>query len=383
MQKMAAVCAVLATGVLCEASAAERFAWRGLMVDEGRFFFGKDAIKETLDRMAACGLNVFHWHLTEDQGWRLEIKRFPELTDIGAVRPYSPKVHTEADPDGIPYGPHFYTEKDVAEILSYAKERGIRVIPEIEIPGHIRALLAAHPEFSCRGDLPKETPGWFDIMEDVLCAGNDEALRYLEQVFDEVCRIFPDEVIHIGGDECPKTRWKACPKCQARMKELGLGDERALQGWIVRRIAEHLAEKGRRAMAWDEVLESGTCPTNVIIQCWRGREHAVTAAKRGHDVVMSPWKETYLSLPESREDPVTYRRPVDQYDTFVTREGLRAFDPLAGIPAEFAGRILGAECCCWSEGTREAETLLRKTWPRAELFAKALRDGAAKDSECR
>ncbi len=136
-------------------------------------------------------------------------------------------------------------------------------------------------------------------------------------------------------------------------------------------------------MAWDEVLESGTCPTNVIIQCWRGREHAVTAAKRGHDVVMSPWKETYLSLPESREDPVTYRRPVDQYDTFVTREGLRAFDPLGGIPAEFADRILGAECCCWSEGTREAATLLRKTWPRAEIFAKALRERESKDSQPR
>ena len=375
MKRIVAFSAMLLAVAGGTASAAERFVWRGLMVDEGRFFFGKDAAKVMLDRMAANGLNVFHWHLTEDQGWRLEIRKFPELTEVGAVRPYSPKVHTEKEPDGVKYGPFFYTEKDVAEILAYAKERGIRVVPEIEIPGHIRALLAAHPEFSCRGDLPKETPGWFDIMEDVLCAGNDEAIRYLEQVFDEVCRIFPDEVIHIGGDECPKNRWKACPKCQARIKALGLKDERALQGWVVRHFAEYLAKKGRRAMAWDEVLEGGECPKNVIIQCWRDRAHAVTAAKRGHDVVMSPWTETYLSLPAGREDRETYRRPVEKYNNFISGERLQAFDPLEGVPEALHGRIIGAEVCCWSEGTREMWALLRKTWPRAAVFAKALKNG--------
>ena len=351
------------------------YSWRGLMIDEARFFFGKDAIKAQLDKMAAAGLNVFHWHLTDDQGWRLELEKFPELVEVGAVRPCSPKVHTEKEPDGVRYGPFFHSGKDVAEVVAYAGERGIRVVPEIEMPGHVRALLAAHPEFSCAGDLPRETPGWFDVMEDVLCIGNDDALRYVEGVLDEVCRLFPDEVVHIGGDECPTARWKKCAKCQARIRAEGLGGERELQAWFTARMAAYLEGKGRRAMAWDEVVECGKCPRNVIVQCWRDAAHAVAAAKAGHDVVMSPWSRTYLSLPASREDRETYRRPVAQYRDFLPGDLLRAFDPMDGIPAGLAGRVIGAECCCWTEGTRDQWALTRKTWPRAAIFAKALAEG--------
>jgi len=372
---------VNATGLVTRVAAP--YSWRGLMLDEGRFFFGKAAVKATLDRMAACGLNVFHWHLTEDQGWRLEIRRFPELTRIGAVRPGSPTLHskTETDSDGKPYGPFFYTTEDVREVIAYAAERNIRVVPEIEIPGHIKALLAAHPEFSCTGKVTPADMIPMGVQKDVLCAGNDAAIRFLEQVFDEVCELFPDEVVHIGGDECPKDRWKQCPKCQARIRQLGLRDEKDLQAWVTHHFANYLAKKGKRAMGWDEILEGEGCPTNVIVQSWRPvtcayfklkEPTAITAARRGFDVVLSPMDQTYLSVPFGKDDPGEYRRPVDKYDSYLTEEKVRAFRPDKGFPPELRGRILGAECCCWSEGTRSPESLDHKTWPRAELFSRAL-----------
>ena len=203
------------------------FRWRGFMLDEGRHFFGKETVKSLLDLMADHKLNVFHWHLTEDQGWRIDIPRFPELVKYGSVRPESPVHGIRGIPgeyrgNGQQYGPYFYTAADIREILAYAKERFITVVPEIEVPGHIRALLAAHPEFACRDGLPRVPRTMNDIEKDVLCAGNDAAIRFMEQVYDAVCELFPGTYIHIGGDECPKNRWKECAKCQARIKALGL-----------------------------------------------------------------------------------------------------------------------------------------------------------------
>ena len=222
--------------VLSVSAEAESFAWRGFHFDEARHFFGKEPVKDYLEHMHRLGLNRFHWHLADDQGWRLDVPGFPELVKYGAVRSSTPLPGTEDESDGKPYGPFFYTPDDVAEIVSFAAERGIEVVPEIEIPGHCRAFLAAHPEFSCVGDLKREAWNVWGICDAVICAGNEEALVYYERVVDEVMNMFPSDYFHIGGDECPKKRWKVCPKCQARIKVLGLKDEEALQGWVTTRI---------------------------------------------------------------------------------------------------------------------------------------------------
>ncbi|MBR4938631.1 MAG: beta-N-acetylhexosaminidase, partial [Kiritimatiellae bacterium] len=287
-----------------EIADAPKYRWRGLMLDDARHFFGKETVKAFIDRLVEHKFNIFHWHLVDDQGWRLEIKSHPELVEYGAVRPCSVKYGTHPSwPDGKlhfelnnePYGPFYYTQDDIREILAYAKERHVTVVPEIELPGHVRAMLAAHPEYSCKGDkLPRVPRVYWSIEDDVLCAGNDGGIRLLEEIFDEVCELFPDSpVIHIGGDECPKKRWKECPKCQARMRELGLKDEGGLQAWLTTRFARYLEAKGRRVLGWDEIL-SGDVPASTIGMSWRTARHgrgvmtAGEAARRGHDVVCTP-----------------------------------------------------------------------------------------------
>ena len=243
------------------------YPWRGVMLDEGRHFFGKEAVLRLLEQMALLKLNVFHWHLTEDQGWRIELPGFPELIEWGATRPSSPIRPTQNTPDGIPYGPCFYTADEIREIVDFAARLHIRVVPEIEFPGHIRALLAARPDFLCHGFTLDERAPWpsYDICKDVLCVGNDEAIRYLEAIFDEVLALFPGDVIHIGGDEAPVDHWKDCPLCQARMKAEGLHHERELQNWITRHFVRYLGERGRRVCGWDEIAEAGL-PAGAIIQ---------------------------------------------------------------------------------------------------------------------
>ena len=351
---------------------APAFKWRGLMLDECRHFFGKETVKGILDLMAAYKLNVFHWHLTEDQGWRLDISGFPELVQYGAVRPESPKhgcrgVQGDYRGNGQPYGPFFYTPDDVREILAYAKERFITVVPEIEVPGHIRALLAAHPEFACREGVPRVPCTLNGIEGDVLCAGNDEAIALMEKVYDEVCALFPGTYIHIGGDECPKKRWKECPKCQTRIKALGLGNEDGLQAWVTRHFTEHLAKKGRRAVGWDEIL-AGNPGTETVVHNWRKPEFGVKAAEKGHDVVISSSRTTYFSVSQGvKDDPFDYysrrRLPLSVAYTF---------NPLAGMSAEARGRVLGAECCAWSECIWNEYDLAFKLWPRGFAFAEVL-----------
>ena len=278
----------------CVIKDAPAFRWRGFMLDEGRHFFGKETVKGLLDQMADHKLNVFHWHLTEDQGWRIDVPRFPELVKYGSVRPESP-MHgcrgTKGDfrGNGQPYGPYFYTPDDIREILAYAKERFIMVVPEIEVPGHIRALLAAHPEFACKEGLPRVPCMFNGVQDEVLCAGNDDAIRFMEQVYDEVCALFPGAYIHIGGDECPKKRWKECPKCQARIKALGLKDEDELQAWVTRHFTDYLAKKGRRTIGWDEVY-AGNPGKETIIQAWHiqhGNKYGLLAAEAGHPTIVS------------------------------------------------------------------------------------------------
>lgn len=352
----------------------DMFAWRGFMLDEGRHFFGKQAVKDILDHMADYRLNRFHWHLTEDQGWRLEIPGMPELVQYGAKRPSSPLPGDDTGSDGKEYGPFFYTVDDVKEIVEYADKRGIVVIPEIEIPGHTRALLAAHPEFACEGVKIDRVP-WcqFGICEEVICAGNDEVLRYYERIFDEVMKMFPGPYIHIGGDECPKDQWKKCPKCQARIKAEGLKDEEALQGWITRHMVEYISGNGRRAIGWDEIMDGGELPKGTIIQSWRGAEGGIAAAKNGYDVIMSPLKYTYFSIPQYIDGyPYAIRKYVRDNKMVLPDDKVRSYNPLAGIPAESSKHVLGAECCAWSEVICGVDELKFKCFDRIGAFSEAV-----------
>ena len=345
------------------------YRWRGVLLDEGRHFFGKETVRNLLDLMAMYKFNVFHWHLTEDQGWRLDIPGYPKLAKFGSMRRRSPahgaSLQRGQDKDGArtyhstemtteAYGPFYYTADDVKEILAYAKERHIEVMPEIELPGHARGALGAYPEFSC---FPERIPAGaaaddWGIFRDVFCMGNDETVRFLENVLDYVCELFPSQVIHIGGDECPTVNWAACPKCKARMEKEGLTKPSELQIWITRHMAAHLAKKGRRIMGWDEIL-NGDVPKTAIGQSWRiaakegaGTDHVSGAegAIKGHDMVISPHNLTYYSyLQGLAEDPF------QRTGGTLPLEKAYTFDPSAGVPEAARAHILGGQCCLWGE----------------------------------
>ena len=337
--------------------------WRGFLLDEARHFFGKEKVKELLDIMAEKRMNVFHWHLTDDQGWRIDLPGLPELVRHGAVRPCSPKRGENAAGDGVPYGPHFYTADDVREIVRYAADRGIDVMPEFDVPGHVRALLASHPEFACapRDELRHPRTAW-GIDEDVLCIGNTQAVRFVEKVVDGLCELFPFGYFHIGGDECPKARWQACAKCR------GL-----TQAAFTRHMVDYLASKGRTAVAWDEVLADEALPRSTVIQCWHDRSVAVRAARAGHPVIVSRLEETYLSIPPGEDgDTWPYRKWVLDKKMRITVDGIRAFDPMTDIPADLRGYVLGGECCAWTEEMASSEELDFKVKRRLAAFGEAL-----------
>ena len=367
---------------------APAYSWRGILLDDCRHFFGKETVKRQLDLMAQHKLNRFHWHLTEDQGWRLDIPGYPELVKYGAVRPESVRHGvnaTEVEPgklNGVKYGPYYYTEADIREIVAYAAERHITIVPEIELPGHVFAALAAYPELACRPEnLSARHPRvMWGIEKDVLCIGNDKAIKFMEDVLDYVCRLFPGDVVHIGGDECPQVRWKDCPKCQARIKAEGLKDEHDLQPWITRHFVKFLEARGKRALGWDEYL-LGDVPKSAIGMSWRegrsgaGHEHisGARAAISGHDVVMTPCSYCYLDYRQGlRDDPFFY------IGGHVTLERCYSFDPSANVPAESRKRILGGQGNCWTEYTWNEYDFEWKTWPRMCALAEVLWLGDAK-----
>ena len=373
-----------------------RYRWRGMLLDECRHFFGKDTVKKTLDLMAQYKLNVLHWHLTDDQGWRLEVPGYPDLVKYGAVRPASPR-HGAAirwvdrvkelytmDDDGQVYGPYFYTEADVKEILTYAAARHITIVPEIELPGHVYAALAAYPEFACCPEnLAKRSPRLiWGIEKDVLCLGNDKAIRFMEDVVDYVCRLFPSDIVHIGGDECPPERWKTCPKCQARIKSEGLKDEHGLQSWITRHFVNFLAKRGKRALGWDEYL-LGDVPADAIGMSWRagggGAGHRFMTPKEcvaaGHDMVMTPRTHCYLDYAQGlTEDPFQY------IGGCVTLRRCHSMDLCEGIPENLRNHILGGQGNNWSEYTWNQYDLEWKMWPRGCALAEVLWCGERKPS---
>ncbi|MBW3128338.1 glycoside hydrolase family 20 protein [Hymenobacter profundi] len=271
-----------------------RFPYRGMHLDVSRHMFPVDTIKKWLDVLAFYKINTFHWHLTDDQGWRIEIKKYPHLQTVAAYRDETLIGHKRDLPhrfDGQRYG-GYYSQEEVRELVRYAAQRHITIIPEIEMPGHASAALAAYPELGCTGG-PYHTATFWGVFDDVYCAGNEATFTFLTDVLDEVAALFPGQYLHIGGDECPKTRWRACPKCQRRIQEEHLRDERELQSYFMRRIGRHLATLNKRLLGWDEILEGGLPPAATVMS-WTGEQGGIEAARLGHDVVMTPEKQVYF-----------------------------------------------------------------------------------------
>jgi hexosaminidase len=321
-----------------------RFGWRGMLLDCCRHFMTKDFVKRYIDLLAYYKMNRFHWHLTEDQGWRIEIKKYPKLTEVGAWRKYE---------DGTIHG-GFYTQDDIKEVVAYAQTRFVTVIPEIELPGHSLAALACYPQLSCTGG-PFEVSTRWGVHKDVYCAGNEATFQFLADVFTEVVDLFPAAYIHIGGDEVPKDRWQQCSKCQARIKAQGLHDEHELQSYFVKRIEQLLSSKGRRIIGWDEILEGGLAP-GATVQSWRGLEGAIAAATSGHDAIVSPTSHAYFDYP---------------IETLDLRQ-VYSFEPVpSGLTEEQARHILGGECNMWTEYAPQ-ETIDSKMFPRLLAMSEVL-----------
>jgi hexosaminidase len=320
-----------------------RFKWRGMHLDVGRHFFDKEYVKRYIDLIALHKMNTFHIHLTEDQGWRIEIKKYPKLTEIGSKRKESPVRGNRKKGDGTPYG-GFFTQNDIREIVEHARKRYITVVPEVEMPGHSLGALAAYPELSCTGG-PHEVMTRWGVFEDVYCAGNDKVFEFMEDVLTDVMELFPSEYIHIGGDECPKARWEKCPKCQARIKNEGLKDEHELQSYFIKRIEKFLNSKGRRLIGWDEILEGGLAP-NASVMSWRGTEGGIAAARSGHDVVMSPTTHCYFDYYQSKnrkEEP-------EAIGGFLPLEKVYSFEPVpAELTPEQGKHVVGAQGNVWTE----------------------------------
>ncbi len=344
----------------CTIQDAPRFGYRGLHLDVGRHFFPVAFIKRYIDLLALHKLNRFHWHLTEDQGWRIEIKRYPALQTVAAFRKETMVGHYTDLPrrfDGQRYG-GYYTQDEVREVVEYARRRFVTVVPEIELPGHAKAALSAYPELGCTGG-PYEAHTEWGVVEDVFCAGNDQTFTFLDNVLEEVCALFPGQYIHIGGDECPKTRWTACSKCQARKKAEGLKDEHELQSYFIRQAEKMLAKRGKKLIGWDEILEGGLAPSATVMS-WRGTQGGIDAAKAGHDVIMTPGSHCYFDHYQS--DPTT--EPV-AIGGFLPLEKVYDYEPVpAELTAEQGKYILGAQANVWTEYMKTSDYVEYMAYPR-------------------
>ena len=328
-----------------------RFKWRGLLLDCCRHFMQKDFVKRYIDLLAFHKMNILHWHLTEDQGWRIEIEKYPKLTEIGAWR---------ENKDGKKYG-GFYTKKDIKEIVLYAENRGIEIVPEIELPGHSVAAIASYPHLSCTGDSIKVETDW-GVFKDIYCAGNDSVFTFLEDVLEEVIELFPSKYIHIGGDEAPKYHWENCSKCQKRIINNNLKDEHELQSYFIKRIGDFLKTKNKRLIGWDEIIEGGI-PENAIIQSWRGMEGGIVAAKNQNQAIMSPTSHCYFD-----------------YDLdAINLEKVYSFEPIPKELNQFESKfIIGGECNMWSE--RAPQDLIdSKVFPRILAMSEVLWSEKEKD----
>ena len=343
---------------------APRFAYRGMHLDVARHFFSVDEVKRYIDVMAIHKLNTLHWHLTDDQGWRIEIKRYPELTAVGSIRKATVVRKEWGTYDGTPYG-GFYTQDEIRDVVKYAADRGVTVIPEIDLPGHMLAALTAYPELGCTGG-PYEVWGRLGVADDVLCPGREKTFEFLEGVLTEVMELFPSEYIHIGGDECPKVRWEKCPRCQAKIRQLGLKDdgehtaEHYLQSYVTDRIGKFLAQHGRRIIGWDEILE-GRAPSDAVVMSWRGSEGGIAAAKLGHDVIMTPNSHFYFDYYQSLD---TDAEPFG-IGGYIPMEQVYSYDPaFPELTPEQQRHILGVQANLWTEYVLSDEHLEYMLLPR-------------------
>ncbi len=364
-----------------------RFQYRGMHLDVCRHFFPVSFVKKYIDYLAYHKLNTFHWHLTEDQGWRIEIKKYPELTSIGSKRNGTIiGRYPGTGNDNIPYD-GFYTQEEIKEVVQYAKERFIEVIPEIEMPGHGSAAIAAYPWLSCFPDKPTEIPKnmisnksveeqkngriklvqeTWGVFDDIFCAGKDSTFTFLQNVIDEVIPLFPSKYFHIGGDEAPKTHWKQCPNCQKRIKDLKLKDEHELQSWFVQRIEKYLNSKGKTLIGWDEILEGGLAP-NAVVMSWRGEKGGIEAAKEKHNVIMTPGNPVYFDHTQSEnEDSVTI-------GGFNPIEKVYAYEPVPKELNEEEGKyVLGAQANVWTEYMGNEKKVEYMIFPRMAALSEVL-----------
>ena len=342
-----------------------RFAYRGMHLDVARHFFTVAQVKKYIDFIAMHKMNTFHWHLTEDQGWRIEIKKYPKLTEEGACRNGTIIGHYPGKGnDSIRYC-GYYTQDQIRDIVKYAAARYVTIIPEIEMPGHSSAALTAYPELGCTGGPYKVQETW-GVFDDVYCAGNEKTFQFLEDVIDEVIQLFPSQYIHIGGDECPKTSWKKCPKCQQRMKDNHLADEHSLQSYFIQRMEKYINSKGRKIIGWDEILEGGLAP-NASVMSWRGEEGGIAAAKQHHTVVMTPEAYCYFDRsPSKNEDSVVF-------GGYVPIEKVYGYEPVPAVltPVE-AKYILGAQANVWTEYIANQAKLEYMIFPRMAALSEVL-----------
>ena len=340
-----------------------RFAYRGMMLDVSRHFFPVDSVKTYLDILALHNQNTFHWHLSDDQGWRIEIKKYPELTQIGSKRKETVIGHNSGTYDGKEYG-GFYTQDQIRNVINYAAERHITIIPEIDMPGHQLAALATYPELGCTGG-PYDVWGQWGVADDVICAGNEKSMQFLEDVLSEVIDLFPSEYIHVGGDEAGKSAWKKCPKCQALMKEKGMKNVDELQSYMIHRAEEFLNSKDRKLIGWDEILEGGLAPEATVMS-WRGEDGGIKSARMGHDVVMTPGNYMYLDFYQA--DPKTQPYAIGGYTPI---KKVYSYDPVPAdsLTAEECRHILGVQANTWTEYIQTPEHLEYMMFPRALAVA--------------
>ncbi len=346
------------------------FGWRGSMLDVGRHFRTKEFVLRYIDLLAMHKMNVLHFHISEDQGWRVEIRRYPRLTEIGAWRSETLIGRpNQQDPsqdkyDGVPHG-GFYTQDDIREIVAYAAERCVTVVPEIDVPGHSQAAIAAYPELGNTGEQLEVGKGW-GIIENVLNV-EDSTVEFYKNVFDELFELFPSTFIHVGGDECPKTQWKNSPRAQERMRELGFTDEDQLQSWFITQLDQHFTAKGRRLVGWDEILEGGLAP-GATVMSWRGEEGGINAAKAGHDVIMAPTSYVYFDYYQSQN---TESEPL-AIGGYLPLQHVYEYQPVPNELADIADRVLGSQFQLWSEYMPTEEQVEYMAFPRGCALAEVV-----------
>jgi len=346
-----------------------RFPWRGGHLDVGRHFMPKEFVKKYIDLLALHKLNTFHWHLTEDQGWRLEIKQYPKLTEIGAWRKETlvgrMRRTNDLTFDGIRHG-GFYTQQDAREIVAYAKARFVNVVPEIEMPGHAMAAIAAYPELGVTGE-PVEVAKTWGIFSDILNA-EPSTVQFMQNVLSEVLEIFPSRYVHIGGDEADKAKWKVNPRIQARIKELGLADEHELQSWFIRQMDTFLTKRNRRLIGWDEILEGGLAE-NAVVMSWRGTKGGIEAARAQHDVVMTPTTHVYLDYYQSKDQNA---EPL-AIGGFLPLETVYSFEPIPSeLEPQYVKHILGGQANVWTEYMPNPKKVEYMAFPRLTALAEVV-----------